>query len=99
MNSASQSRTAPTRLSSDGAKRSKVFDGQWHHIVAVRDVPAKTLFLYADGELVQTMEDTSGAINCPNENFVIGNVNVGFDNPLQGHARRAFNLPRRNVSI
>lgn len=63
---------------------SKVFDGQWHHIVAVRDVPAKTLFLYADGELVQTMEDTSGAINCPNENFVIGNVNVGFDNPFKG---------------
>ena len=63
---------------------SKVLNGQWHHIVAVRDVVAKQLLLYIDGELIGTQADGTGAINCPTEDFVIGNVNVAFNNPFNG---------------
>ncbi len=71
-----------TQLGWSGA--SQAFNGEWHHVVAVRDVAAKTLFLYFDGELVESMEDQTGAINCPDENFIIGNVNGNFDNPYKG---------------
>lgn len=50
----------------------RVFDGNWHHIAAVRDVAAKTLFFYIDGELVETAQDLTGPIICPGENLTIG---------------------------
>ena len=53
----------------------KVFDGNWHHITAVRDVAAKTLFFYIDGELVESKDDATGAIVCPGENLIIGAIN------------------------
>ena len=61
-----------------------VFDGKWHHVVAVRDVAAKMLFLYVDGQLVESCNDNTGTLKCGAEDFVIGNVNVGFDNPYKG---------------
>lgn len=66
------------------ADGNSVFDGQWHHIVAVRDYAAKKLFLYVDGELVESCDDITGSINCPAEDLVIGNVNVTYDNPYNG---------------
>lgn len=61
-----------------------VFDGKWHHVVAVRDVAAKMLFLYVDGQPVESCNDNTGSLKCGAEDFVIGNVNVGFDNPYKG---------------
>lgn len=66
------------------ADGTKAFDGEWHHVVAVRDVAAKTLFLYFDGELVESMEDLAGPLQCGKENLVIGNINGNFDNAYKG---------------
>ncbi|MCM1356670.1 MAG: LamG domain-containing protein [Staphylococcus sp.] len=60
------------------------FDGNWHHVVLVRDVVGKTLFMYVDGELKGTETDNTGAINCAHQDFVIGNVNIDFNNPYAG---------------
>lgn len=60
------------------------FDGQWHHIVLVRDVVGKSLQMYVDGELKNTAADNTGAVNCADQAFVIGNVNFDFNNPYVG---------------
>lgn len=60
------------------------FDGLWHHIVAVREGATKSLKLYIDGRLMAQATDATGDISDNNEPLVIGNVNVGFDNPLKG---------------
>lgn len=55
----------------------RVFDGNWHHIAAVRDVDAKTLSFYIDGELMESKSDvTTGAIVCPGEKLVIGGTDT-----------------------
>ncbi len=61
-----------------------VFDGAWHHIVAVRDNASSSLMIYIDGVLMASAGDTTGDISDNNEAMVIGNVNTGFDNPLAG---------------
>ena len=54
-----------------------MFDGNWHHVVAVRDYAAKTLSFYIDGELVDSQSDVAtGAIVAPGENLVIGGTNT-----------------------
>lgn len=63
---------------------SQYFDGEWHHIVAVREGASKTLRLYIDGRLMAQSADTTGDISDNDELIVIGNVNTGFDNPLKG---------------
>ena len=56
---------------------SKVFDGNWHHIAAVRDFDAKTLTLYIDGEIAESKSEVvTGAINCPGEKLVIGGTDT-----------------------
>lgn len=60
------------------------FDGQWHHIVLVRDVVGKSLQMYVDGELKNTAADNTGAVNCADQTLVIGNVNFDFNNPYVG---------------
>lgn len=60
------------------------FDGQWHHIVLVRDVVGKSLQMYVDGELKNTAADNTGAVNCADQALVIGNVNFDFNNPYIG---------------
>lgn len=59
------------------------FDGNWHHVVAVRDVENAQLRLYIDGELFASGEDKTGAIS-GEEALVIGNVNINFDSPFIG---------------
>ena len=59
------------------------FDGNWHHVVAVRDVENAQLRLYIDGELFASGEDKTGAIS-GEEALVIGNVNINFDAPFIG---------------
>lgn len=59
------------------------FDGNWHHVVAVRDVENAKLLLYIDGELKASADDATGAID-GSEALVIGNVNVNFDSPFIG---------------
>lgn len=60
------------------------FDGQWHHIVLVRDVVGKTLLIYVDGELKNSAPDNTGAISCAGQDFIIGNVSFDFNNPYTG---------------
>lgn len=52
----------------------KYFDGQWHHIVVSRDVVAKCLFMYIDGELAASGDDLTTSISNANEPLVIGDV-------------------------
>lgn len=59
------------------------FNGEWHHVVAVRDVENAKLLLYIDGELKATGEDLTGAVD-GSEALVIGNANVNFDAPFVG---------------
>lgn len=59
------------------------FDGNWHHVVAVRDVENAKLYLYLDGVLKATGDDKTGAIS-GEEALVIGNVNINFDAPFIG---------------
>ena len=71
-----------TKSLAEGAATS-YFDGNWHHVVAVRDVENAQLRLYIDGELFASGEDKTGAIS-GNEALVIGNVNINFDAPFIG---------------
>lgn len=61
-----------------------VFDGRWHHLVAVRDRIESKLRLYIDGEMKAEAADNTGDISDNDENIVIGNVNVSFDNFYRG---------------
>lgn len=61
----------------------KYFDGKWHHIVAVRDVVAKHIFLYVDGELIADDNDGTGSITSPTEPLVIGDV-TDFNSTYDG---------------
>ncbi len=63
---------------------SDFFDGQWHHLVAVRDRIEKKLKLYIDGELKAEAADSTDDISDNNEAIVIGNVNTSFDNFFRG---------------
>ncbi|MCH5239823.1 MAG: Por secretion system protein [Muribaculaceae bacterium] len=64
----------------------RVFDGNWHHIAAVRDFDAKTLAFYIDGELAESKADVmTGPIVCPGEKLVIGGTNTyNFDDSYNG---------------
>lgn len=61
----------------------KYFDGEWHHIVATRDVVNKLLNLYVDGELVASGDDPTGEIISDDEPLIIGDV-TAFDNSYNG---------------
>lgn len=67
----------------------KVFDGNWHHIVCVRNAEAKTMTIYFDGQ--QNITNTSvgtGAINFDSRELMfIG----GDDEPTAGRENRTFN--------
>ena len=62
---------------------SQYFDGQWNHLVGVRDCNTKTLKLYVNGELAGEAGDNTGDIT-ESENIVIGNCNVNFNTPFTG---------------
>ncbi|MDE6481138.1 MAG: T9SS type A sorting domain-containing protein [Muribaculaceae bacterium] len=67
----------------------KYFDGEWHHIVCVRNNDAKSTSIYIDGK--QNMSSSNagtGAINFdPRELMFIG----GDDEPTAGRENRKFN--------
>lgn len=60
------------------------FNGEWHHVVLVRDAFKKQLLFYIDGKECASATDKTGDISDNNEDFVIGNVNVNFDNSYVG---------------
>ncbi|MDE6126554.1 MAG: Por secretion system protein, partial [Muribaculaceae bacterium] len=60
------------------------FDGQWHHLVCVRESATSRLKVYVDGTLMADAADSTGDISDNNELMVIGNVNVNFDNFYKG---------------
>ena len=60
------------------------FDGEWHHLVCMRDVSADKLKVYIDGVKIQEITDNTGDISEQAE-FVIGNCNYNFDTPLPGY--------------
>lgn len=68
---------------------SSYFDGEWHHIVCVRNAQAKSTAIYIDGELnVNNANAGTGAINFdPRELMWIG----GDDEPTSGRENRTFN--------
>ncbi|MDE6393813.1 MAG: putative Ig domain-containing protein, partial [Duncaniella sp.] len=61
----------------------KYFDGEWHHVVGVRDAAEHQLRIYVDGELVNSADDKTVSI-LSDEPLVIGNVKGcdgwGYDN-------------------
>ena len=73
-----------TKTEAKLASATAYFDGEWHHVVMVRDAFKKQLLLYLDGKEVARADDKTGDISDNNEDFVIGNVNVNFDNSFKG---------------
>lgn len=59
------------------------FKDEWMHLVAVRDVEAKKLYLYLNGELAGSTDDKTGDIG-EEENMAIGNCNTAYENGFQG---------------
>ncbi|MDE6561404.1 MAG: T9SS type A sorting domain-containing protein [Muribaculaceae bacterium] len=68
---------------------STYFDGEWHHIVCVRNAAANSMTIYIDGKQNMTNNNTgTGAINFnPSELMWIG----GDDEPTAGRENRTFN--------
>ncbi len=66
------------------APASAYFNGGWNHLVCVRDGYTKTLKMYVNGVLLAESADNTGDISDNNELFVIGNVNVNFNNMFAG---------------
>lgn len=60
------------------------FNGEWTHIVCVRDSYTKTLKLYANGVLIAEAADATGDISDNDEPLTVGNVNVSLNNFLEG---------------
>ncbi|NDW11393.1 T9SS C-terminal target domain-containing protein [Bacteroides sp. 214] len=61
----------------------KYFNGEWTHLVAVRNRSEKMIKLYANGELIGETTDGTGNI-AHVEDIVIGNCNVNFNTPFIG---------------
>lgn len=60
------------------------FNGEWTHIVCVRDSYTKTLKLYANGVLIAEAADATDDISDNDEPLTVGNVNVSLNNFLEG---------------
>ncbi len=60
------------------------FDGNWHHLVCVRESATSRLKIYVDGTLMADAPDSTGDISDNNELMVIGNVNTSFNNYYKG---------------
>ncbi|MDE5996681.1 MAG: T9SS type A sorting domain-containing protein, partial [Muribaculaceae bacterium] len=65
------------------------FDGEWHHIVCVRNAEARSMSIFIDGELNNANSSVgTGAINFdPRELIFIG----GDDEPTAGRENRTYN--------
>lgn len=59
------------------------FNGEWNHLVCVRDGESGMLKMYINGELQGEAADNTGDIS-ESELLVIGNCNVNFNTPFVG---------------
>ena len=59
-------------------------NGEWTHIVCVRDSYTKTLKLYANGALIAESTDATGDVSDNSEPLTVGNVNVTLNNYFDG---------------
>ena len=77
-----------TKTDCSAQNPSDYFDGEWHHIVCVRNAEAKSISIYIDGVLNNTNSSVgTGAINFdPKELIWIG----GDDEPTSGREHRTF---------
>ena len=50
-------------------------DGQWHHLVGIRDSVSKQLFLYVDGQLITSVTDNTTDPSKNSEDLYIGRWN------------------------
>lgn len=66
------------------AEAASYFNGEWTHVVCVRDSYTKTLKLYVNGTLIAEASDVTGDISDNNEPLTVGNVNQTFDNYFTG---------------
>ena len=53
-------------------------DGNWHHLVGVRDVASDSLILYVDGKQVNSTTDTTTATVATNDDVSIGNGGTSY---------------------
>ena len=59
------------------------FDGEWHHLVCVRDRSNRVLKMYIDAVSQGEIHDMTNSIS-ETENLVIGNCNINFNTPFAG---------------
>lgn len=59
------------------------FNGEWNHVVCVRDGDSKALKMYINGVLQGEAADKTGDIS-ESDLLVIGNCNVNFNTPFTG---------------
>lgn len=59
------------------------FNDTWTHVLLVRDVAAKKILIYLNGELAASADDRTGDIGTQ-ENMAIGNCNSAYGNGYQG---------------
>ncbi len=62
---------------------SAYFNGQWNYVACVRDMEAKKIQIYINGNLISEKADATGDIS-ETEDLVIGNCNVNFNAPFTG---------------
>ena len=55
-----------------------VNDGQWHHAAGIRNVATDTAYLYLDGKLVNSANDTTTTTTTNNVDISIGNGGASY---------------------
>ena len=64
-------------LSADAVSPNSILDGQWHHVVGLRDVGSHTVKLYLDGAVVSSVPDpTTGTFTRGDAQDRIGSIPV-----------------------
>ena len=53
-------------------------DGQWHHVVGIRNASADTVSIYIDGKLANSLTDTTTASCANNDDVSIGNGGTSY---------------------
>jgi hypothetical protein len=65
-------------------------DGQWHHLMAVRDIEKDKLLLYLDGKLDDIDSDNATQSSENNDDISIGSLGVNYTgNPFEGNLDEA----------
>lgn len=77
-------------------------DGNWHHLVAVRNVSTDLLYLYIDGKLVNSSTDSTTATCANNDDISIGNGGNSYtNNDFNGQIDdvKMYNYPLTDTQI